>query len=59
MDGSGGESHRKRLSLSWFPVKLSESLERRAGVKEATNGWPGPVCDRRLGRRRKCLLHRC
>ena len=24
MDGSGGDSHRKRLSLSWFPVMRFE-----------------------------------
>ena len=30
---SGGESHRNRLSLSWFTVKLSRSSEWRAGVK--------------------------
>ena len=51
MDGSGGESHRKRLSRSWFPVKLFESLVQWADVKEITNGWL-------LGRRWKYPLHR-
>ena len=27
VEGFGGESHRRRLSLSWFPVKLSEPAE--------------------------------
>src|SRR6266853_5059455 len=31
MEGSGGESHRRRLSRSWFPVDVSGCPERRRG----------------------------
>src|SRR6266566_5513730 len=44
VDGFGGESHRRRLSLSWFPVKLSEPAEWQSGFKKTTNGLPGLIC---------------
>ena len=58
MDESGGESHRERLSLSWFPAKRHEFLRRGAGVKKITNGWPGPICYRRIGHCWKCFYQR-
>ncbi len=36
VDGSGGESHRRRLSLSWFPVERSEHLGERGLKRQRT-----------------------
>ena len=41
VDGSGGESHHRRLSRVWFPVKMIEASEWRvvSWVKDARLAW--------------------